>query len=232
MARKEVSDDFKVFSERLSILMKERNLKQKDLADYLGVKRQTVSLYMTGQSMPDAELLKKIAVYFEVSADWILGLSDVKMVNADVQSICRYTGLSEESIDYTHRLKVSQQNDLLFILNTLFGWETFDVLINTIQEIRELQKSRIEYGSFEYEAESSAIEQAQALLDAAGVSNYEIIDRDTLMMYKQRCLEGIFAASMDILLYSDSGPLNMSYKVPYGKLLVDAVKDIRKASKK
>lgn len=58
MARKTVSDDFRVFSERLSDLMKERGLKQQDLADVLGIKRQTVSLYMTGQSMPDAAQLK------------------------------------------------------------------------------------------------------------------------------------------------------------------------------
>ena len=61
MARKTVSDDFRVFSERLSDLMKERGLKQQDLADVLGIKRQTVSLYMTGQSMPDAEQAKNIA---------------------------------------------------------------------------------------------------------------------------------------------------------------------------
>ena len=63
MARKTVSDDFRVFSERLSDLMKERGLKQQDLADVLGIKRQTVSLYMTGQSMPDAEQVKNIAMF-------------------------------------------------------------------------------------------------------------------------------------------------------------------------
>ncbi len=76
MARKTVSDDFAVFPQRLSALMMRRKLTQQKLADALGVKRQTVSLYISGQSMPDAEQLRNIALFFGVSADWLLGLSE------------------------------------------------------------------------------------------------------------------------------------------------------------
>lgn len=75
MARKKVTNNFKVFPERLSALMKERQTTQQELASALGVKRQTISLYKSGQSIPDAEQLKNIAVFFDVSADWLLGLS-------------------------------------------------------------------------------------------------------------------------------------------------------------
>ena len=85
MARKAVSEDFKIFPERLSALMKEKKMKQQDLADVLEVKRQTVSLYMTGQSMPDARLTREIAAFFKVSADWLLGLSDTRTRNADTK---------------------------------------------------------------------------------------------------------------------------------------------------
>lgn len=98
MSRKMVSDDFRVFSDRLSLLMKERKLTQQILADGLGIKRQTVSLYMTGQSMPDAEQLKKIAIFFDVSADWLLGLSDIRTLDIDIKKVCECTGLSESSV--------------------------------------------------------------------------------------------------------------------------------------
>lgn len=62
MARKEVTDDFKIFSEHLSQLMKERGITQEVLADNLGIKRQTVSLYKKGLSTPDAAQLKNIAL--------------------------------------------------------------------------------------------------------------------------------------------------------------------------
>ncbi len=45
---------------------------QKELAEYLGVRPQTVSLYCTGESLPNCEQLLKIANYFEVTADYML----------------------------------------------------------------------------------------------------------------------------------------------------------------
>ena len=102
VARKTVSDDFRVFSERLSDLMKERGLKQQDLADVLGIKRQTVSLYMTGQSMPDAAQLKNIAMFFDVFADWLLGLTDEKTPNTEIRSMCVYTGFSSDLVKVIH----------------------------------------------------------------------------------------------------------------------------------
>ena len=108
MARKTVSDDFKVFSERLSDLMKERGLKQQDLADVLGIKRQTVSLYMTGQSMPDAEQVKNIAMFFSVSADWLLGLSNTKTLDLNIKLVCEFLGLSENVVIALKKVKCSE----------------------------------------------------------------------------------------------------------------------------
>lgn len=113
MARKTVSEDFKDFPKRLTKLMKERTiaengkerkLRQQDLADYLGVKRQTISLYMTGQSMPDAEQLKNISIYFNVSADYLLGLTDVPTVNTNTRKVCDYVGLSQEAVELLHNM--------------------------------------------------------------------------------------------------------------------------------
>lgn len=105
MAKKAVSDDFKMFSDKLKNLMKARNKKQQDLADVLGVKRQTISLYMNGQSKPDAEQLKIIAQFFNVSADWLLGLTDISTKDMDVRTICEFTGLSDQAILKLHDLK-------------------------------------------------------------------------------------------------------------------------------
>ena len=101
MARKKVSADFD-FPNRLSELMEEQKLKQQDLADELGIKRQTVSLYMNGQSMPDALQVRNIAAFFGVSSDWLLGLTDVKAQDLDIREVCEYTGLSETAVDSLH----------------------------------------------------------------------------------------------------------------------------------
>ena len=54
-------------------LRKEARLTQDDLASFLGVTKASVSKWETGQSYPDIELLPKIATYFGVTTDEIIG---------------------------------------------------------------------------------------------------------------------------------------------------------------
>lgn len=86
------------FPQNLSALMKEHGLSQQDLASALGIKRQTISLYASGQSSPDIGRLKKIANYFGVSSDWLLGLSEARSNSEDIQKAVSTTGLSEDSV--------------------------------------------------------------------------------------------------------------------------------------
>lgn len=64
------------FSRRLAELMRQRGTKQKDLADALNVRAQTVSQYTTGRTTPDYDTLCQIARYYDVSLDWLLGMSE------------------------------------------------------------------------------------------------------------------------------------------------------------
>lgn len=72
----------------------------KDFADKLGMSRATVGFYSAGQRIPDALGIKAIAEKCGVSADWLLGLSETKTISADVQDVCKQTGLSEEIVKY------------------------------------------------------------------------------------------------------------------------------------
>lgn len=63
----------KVFSERLKELRKEKQLTQQELAEILGVKRNTYSDWENGKSEPNYKKLVKIADFFGVSLDWLFG---------------------------------------------------------------------------------------------------------------------------------------------------------------
>ena len=54
-------------------LRKDARLTQDDLATFLGVTKASVSKWETGQSFPDIELLPKIATYFGVTVDDLIG---------------------------------------------------------------------------------------------------------------------------------------------------------------
>ena len=62
-----------MFGENLKQLRKVRGLTQEQLAMKLNVVRQTVSKWKKGLSVPDAEMLIKIAEIFEVSVSSLLG---------------------------------------------------------------------------------------------------------------------------------------------------------------
>lgn len=62
-----------MFSENLKAFRKQKGLSQEELAERLHVVRQTVSKWERGQSVPDAELLIRIAEIFETSVSTLLG---------------------------------------------------------------------------------------------------------------------------------------------------------------
>ena len=60
-------------------LRKEANLSQQRLADKLGVSRSTIAMWESGASQPDHSSIRQMALLFHVSADYLLGLTDVRV---------------------------------------------------------------------------------------------------------------------------------------------------------
>ncbi|GMA50180.1 hypothetical protein GCM10025857_15370 [Alicyclobacillus contaminans] len=63
------------FQERLLQLRKERSLTQKRLAEEVGLHTRAIQFYESGR-LPDAEVLIKLADFFDVSIDYLVGRSD------------------------------------------------------------------------------------------------------------------------------------------------------------
>lgn len=57
-------------------LRTEKKLSQQKLADQMKVSRSTVAMWETNQSTPDAETYKRLADFFGVSVDYLLGRTD------------------------------------------------------------------------------------------------------------------------------------------------------------
>lgn len=67
------------FGERIYNLRKKSGLSQEDFADKLGVSRQAVSKWETGQSVPDSEKASAIAKFFGVSLDWLINGEEINV---------------------------------------------------------------------------------------------------------------------------------------------------------
>lgn len=97
---------------RLATLFSKTNKKQKELAEYLEVKPNVVSYFVNGERVPNTEQVIKIATFFNVSTDYLLGLTDVTTTNKDLKFICDYTGLSEKSVITLNKFKEMANGDI------------------------------------------------------------------------------------------------------------------------
>ena len=94
--------DISIFTERVRELRGDRS--QREVAEGIGITQQTYGRYENGARRPDLEIIERMAVFFEVSADYLLGLSDQKTPDFEIQSAAVVTGLSQATIEHIQDL--------------------------------------------------------------------------------------------------------------------------------
>lgn len=104
MKRKE--NRLPIFTRRFRELQGERS--NTEFADFLGLSRQTVGFYCNGDRLPDVITLLQIAEKCSVSTDYLLGQSDVRTQVPEIQSICKYTGLTESAVEWIHSISTDK----------------------------------------------------------------------------------------------------------------------------
>lgn len=92
-----------IFAKRLKKLRNENRFSKtgislKELASALDTTAQSLSLYEKAERTINIDMLVKISKYFNVSTDYLLGLTDNKTADTDLQSVCKYTGLNDEAV--------------------------------------------------------------------------------------------------------------------------------------
>lgn len=70
------------FGKRLTFLRKETTMTQEDLGKLFNVHKGTISKWESGSRTPDIDIIVKIANYFNVTTDFLLGLSDERKPSA------------------------------------------------------------------------------------------------------------------------------------------------------
>ncbi|MBP3376849.1 MAG: helix-turn-helix transcriptional regulator [Clostridia bacterium] len=88
------------FPVRLRALMEEHDVKQTQLAEICEVQRQAVAQWTAGNTRPDILSLSKIAAFFNVTSDYLVGLTDNKTTDKATLEICQTIGLNDRSVDF------------------------------------------------------------------------------------------------------------------------------------
>lgn len=133
------------FSQRLRELIKESGKDVKSMAKAMGIASGSLSKYQNGEAEAGCNAVRKIAEYFGVSADYLLGLNDCKEgVNSD---ICSRSGLTEQAVQKLERMNSLKIEDSPYIMGFNSG-RALSNLINhdnayfLIREITHLKSIR------------------------------------------------------------------------------------------
>lgn len=79
------------FDITLRKLRNEKKITQQQLADRLGITKAMISAYENGIRLPSYDILVKIAAIFNVSTDYLLGISAIRNLSVE--------GLTEKQIE-------------------------------------------------------------------------------------------------------------------------------------
>jgi transcriptional regulator with XRE-family HTH domain len=106
------------FGQRLRLLRDEKKMVQKEIADLLDVSQSTIGKYEGDQRTPSPDTIIKLAVFFEVSTDYLLGHSEIRNPLCSEYQGRRLSQLSINHFEFILLYQMIQQ--ILVMLSYLF----------------------------------------------------------------------------------------------------------------
>jgi transcriptional regulator with XRE-family HTH domain len=127
--RCELSEARLLFMDRLKGLMDAKGDDQKSLAkaEGVGLSQQTISDYLSGAAAPKLESIIPIAKHYDVSCDFLMGVSPAPTKDVDIQELVRKYGLSDVSLKtlssfvYCKDIMAMRSQDCLDVINALLS---------------------------------------------------------------------------------------------------------------
>lgn len=109
------------FAERLKELRNLKGIYQGDIAKILGVTRQAVSQYERGEREPSYEVLEKLADYFNVDTDYLLGKENhsTYFIDPEVAEIADFLHKHPEHKTLFEASKKLTDEDLQFVIGMI-----------------------------------------------------------------------------------------------------------------
>lgn len=102
--------------ERLIILMENFDMKQTELADKLGISKQSLYKYIHCKCEPRAEIIARMATVLNTTADYIVGLTDdpkpsdytAEKAKKETELLTKFRKLSDDD-----KLRIAERIDIL-----------------------------------------------------------------------------------------------------------------------
>lgn len=104
--------------ENLKALREAKKITQSQLGEYLGAKKSAISLWESGKRQPDQETLVRIANFFNVTVDYLLG-RDSTPASVPAQEKAPTDDLTEQIMAKASKMDVEELKQLLRIMDAV-----------------------------------------------------------------------------------------------------------------
>lgn len=107
------------FGDMLSELREDRGLTQKQLAEVFHISNSSISSLETGYRAPSVDMVISLARYFDVTTDYLLGMSDCSLSPSVLYEHIAPEVTVAEVISMLENLNETQKSALLIILKDM-----------------------------------------------------------------------------------------------------------------
>lgn len=173
-----------MLNEKIKKLRTDSNLTQAELAKNINITRSALSLYELGKREPDTKTLIKIANYFDVSTDYLLGNSKISMKNTEQNfisekisklrkesnlSVNRLANLSGLSQGFVRQIELGEKNPTVESLRLICEALNISLVDFFKDEIDESKEELIK--ALTYTSSFLSTSQIKVLIDVAKAMN-------------------------------------------------------------
>jgi transcriptional regulator with XRE-family HTH domain len=136
-------DSCGLFSNRLTLLLKENRIRKNKLAEEIGLTPQAITHMTKGRSNPSPQTIKSIARFFKVTEDWLeygTGIKDAEEDMEDYYASQRYLGEPEQPKTIAERIGSGYFPEVKLIadyMDVKFKGKTSEERLKIVEDIME-----------------------------------------------------------------------------------------------
>ena len=176
-----------ILAQRISALRKEAKVTRQKAADDLGVTRAALEFYEKGKRTPDVGMIARLAEYYGVSADYLLGVVDFR--NPENEKPVTELHLSEKAVE------LLKKPDNLFIINAILSCDP--------KVLSDLSKQITYY-----------LNADRAAKGVVSVTSFSESDREEIMNMWRSAIMNKISADMETVLNQISNDSNLMSQLP------------------
>lgn len=131
----------KLLPKRLKEIRTEKEKTQQEIANYLGITRPAYTAYESGNRQPDYETLQRLADFFNVTTDFLLGRTDTRNETTPEQKIKNALSGDPELSEFWESLSQREDLKILFKQTRDMSPEAIKRIIRYIKIVEDEEAS-------------------------------------------------------------------------------------------